>query len=361
MHTINHIRISSLLFLFVLLFAATGVKAQISVESKLDRAEILIGEQVNMQVKVTAPMNKQVLYPDLTPGAQLMNGIEIIHVDDVDTVKSDNGMMQQYLRNYVITAFDSALYYIPPFEVTVDGKTYRSPRNLGLKVNTVEVDTLHTDVFNPAHDVVDAKMEINPNTYYLFAAVFLLFAAVLYLAFRLTDRKPMLRRIVIHPAMPPHIKAISSLENLKAETLNDDKAFYVALTDALRLYIRERFEVDATEMTTNQIIEEVSLKNDAAALRELREILETADLVKFAKFNVSDTERDRNVTQAVDYVDTTKLLPKETPKPKVKYVPVTDMRQIWTRRSMLLVITLSLLALAAVAAYMTVDIFHAFL
>lgn len=357
----NKNRTIAILFLLLLPSLYLGLQAQVVVDSKLDRNDILIGEQVNMQVTVTTPLNKKVVFPPLEKGSQLMNGIEIINIGNVDTVKLDDGIRQQYLRNYIITAFDSALYYIPPFEVTVDGKTYRSTRNLGLKVNTVEVDTLHLDVFNPAHEVVEQKMEIEEASYAFFFALFVLALVCLVLAFRLTDKKPMMRRVVIPPATPPHIKAISSLEGLKAETLEDDKSFYIALTDALRQYIRERFGIDATEMTSSQIIDEVTSKNDPTALRELQEILETSDLVKFAKFRVSDMERSRNITQAVDYVDTTKEEPQEKPKPVIKYVPVTNMRQVWMRRTQLLFITLGLCALIALVAYVIVDIYQSFL
>ena len=83
------------------------------------------------------------------------------------------------------------------------------------------------------------------------------------------------------------------------------KAYFVQLTDILRTYLYERFGFNAKEMTSQEIIDQLAQINDATALRELREILQTADLIKFARYQVSMAESDRALLQAVDYVKTT--------------------------------------------------------
>ena len=77
--------------------------------------------------------------------------MEVIASGEPDTVYEAGGARMVLTKPYAITSFDSALYRLPPVEVTVDGKTYRSATPLALKVNTVRVDTPHTDQSTGPH------------------------------------------------------------------------------------------------------------------------------------------------------------------------------------------------------------------
>lgn len=70
--------------------------------------------------------------------------------------------------------------------------------------------------------------------------------------------------------------------------------FYAELSDILREYIENQFGIRAVEMTTDEFL--LSLKNNSSLAdnhkRILKQFLEYADMVKFAKFapNQSDVE-----------------------------------------------------------------------
>ena len=119
--------------------------AQITVEARLDSTNILIGQQVMLRAKVKAAKGSRVDFRHFAPGDTLTRGVEVIASGEPDTVYEDGGKRMVLTKPYAITSFDSALYRLPPVEVTVDGKTYRSATPLALKVNTVRVDTTHTD------------------------------------------------------------------------------------------------------------------------------------------------------------------------------------------------------------------------
>ena len=101
------------------------------------------------------------------------------------------------------------------------------------------------------------------------------------------------------------MEAIEQLRHQDIQNAETQKAYFVELTDILRTYLYERFGFNAKEMTSHEIVTELSGVNDAMALRELRGILQTADLIKFARHKVSLAESDRALLQAVDYVRTT--------------------------------------------------------
>ena len=85
----------------------------------------------------------------------------------------------------------------------------------------------------------------------------------------------------------------------------NQKEYYTRLTDTLRIYIKERFGFSAMEMTTREIINRLQAE-DPMKVAELREVFETADLVKFAKYSTLINENDRNLVSAIDFINSTK-------------------------------------------------------
>lgn len=60
--------------------------------------------------------------------------------------------------------------------------------------------------------------------------------------------------------------------------------FHTGISWIIRSYLRLRFRVRALEATTNQLLDRLNYEHlEQSLLLELREVLETADLVKYAK------------------------------------------------------------------------------
>jgi hypothetical protein len=84
------------------------------------------------------------------------------------------------------------------------------------------------------------------------------------------------------------------------------KAFYSGVTDTLREYMSERFDVSAMEMTTAEIFEQLKEKEMPEGLRkEVRELFDRADFVKFAKYVASDDDNASALPVAVRFVTET--------------------------------------------------------
>lgn len=347
--------LKNLLLLLLACFALTGA-AQVVVEAHLDTASILIGEQVQLRVKCSAGSKQRVQFPDYVPTQELMPGVEVLHNGRIDSLLTNGGKRIELTRRYTITSFDSALYSLPPFEVTVDGKRYASSGKLGLKVSTVAVDTVHVDQFSGPHDVVDMPFRWSWRLMVPVLLNLLLLLSVVALAVRLTDPKLITRRVVIHPPKPAHVTALGRIEEIKRKGAADPKAYYMDLTEALRNYIESRFGFNAKEMTTTEILDRLYETHNGEALDELRSILRTADLVKFAKHTVTMPEQDRSLVQALDYIQTTKSEPKEQPKPRVEYVSLSDKRQNQWRNVMRVAVAVLSLCTVALTAYILYEL-----
>lgn len=343
----------TLIMLFAL--AHSTLCAQVIVEAHTDTASILIGEQIQMRVKCTVNAGQKVKFPSYSPQQQIVQGVEVVSNGSIDTLVLNNGKRLELTRRYTITSFDSAMYQIPPFKVEVDGKTYASRNSVGLKVSTVAVDLQHPEKFNGPHAVVEQPFEWSWTMWLCALLCVAMLAAVVALAVRLTDPKLITRRVIINPPTPAHITAINNIEQIKRKPANDVKLYYMELTEALRSYIEKRFGFNAKEMTTNEIVRHLYETNNEEAMTELKSVLETADLVKFAKHKTTLTEQDQSLMSAMSYVQTTKQEPQELPKPRVVYESLSNKQQIRWRNVMhvvMWILGIGTLALWTWTAYM---------
>jgi hypothetical protein len=110
--------------------------------------------------------------------------------------------------------------------------------------------------------------------------------------------------------LPPHIVANMALVELSHRKLWQNgkyKLYYTSLTDILRVYIADMWEVGALEMTTDEIIEAMrTLDLPEKARMDLSSILRDGDLVKFAKFTPEADQNEGDYTRAYYFVEETK-------------------------------------------------------
>lgn len=354
-----------LIFLFLSFFTLHAFAvADIVVETSLDSTTILIGQQVNLHAKVTAPKGTRVIFPEYAEGT-LTEGVEVLECSKIDTTyPSANQWCLE--RAYLLTSFDSAVYELPALEVLISDSAYRSRNNLMLKVNTVEVDTLHPDSL---HGNLDAPINLPFKWDASFSCEGLaagslstsLMIWVLLLAFvvclcRLLKHEPLQKRITLPPPPPAHKVAVSEIEKLKSQVVETEeglKEYYDRLTQIVRTYIESRFQIDAREMTTAQLLHALAESENEVALHEVRELFETADLVKFAKMQTSTSDNECSMKYALEYVEQTK---DEVTQPEriVKVINVNRHKRaaLITLRWVLTILTgLSTLALSAWVIY----------
>ena len=330
-------------FLIVLAVSAFRLSAQVSVEAQIDSIEIFVGQQVHLTLTAHAKENAKVEFPVFQPSQYITPGVEVLNSEQRPAVSQDNGFMSRSMV-YTLTSFDDTLYYLPPMTVKIDGKPYKS-KSLALKVLTIEVDTVHVDQFFGPKDVQD-----NPFlwsdwslSFWLSVLMLVLLAVTYYLYLRLRDNKPIIKTIRIVKRLLPHQKAMKEIEQIKADKMvssENSKEYYTKLTDTLRKYIEERYGFNAMEMTSSEIIDKLTATQDENAISELRQLFLTADLVKFAKYSTLINENDRNLVNAIDFINQTKqedVPVEETVKPQLTE---EDQRSQKARRMLRTVITL---------------------
>lgn len=298
------------LFFIVLVVSALRGLAQASVESRIDSMEIFVGQQVHLTLTAHAKRNAKVEFPRFQPSQYLTPGVEVLAGKEQEEQIEDNGFVSRSMV-YTLTSFDDTLYYLPPMTVKVDGKPYQS-KSLALKVLTIEVDTAHVDKFFGPKDVQDNPFQWSDWSlpFWLSVLLLLLMAVCYYLYLRLRDNKPVIKSIRIVKRLLPHQKAMQEIEQIKNDkmvTSENSKEYYTKLTDTLRKYIEERYGFNAMEMTSTEIIGKLMAVQDEKGIGELQHLFLTADLVKFAKYSTLINENDRNLVNAIEFINQTKL------------------------------------------------------
>lgn len=323
------LRSRKLLVMIICLCCVYAAKAQsVTVDASIDSLQILIGEQAKIKLETSFDAKQKAIFPQFAD--TIIKGVEIVDIAKPDTQYLNDRQRLLVTHEYTVTSFDSALYYLPPFEVLVDNKPYKS-QALALKVYSIPVDTLHPDNFFGQKTIMEAPFaweDWSGIIWLSFLAIPLLVLTI-FLIIRFNDNKPIIKKIKIEPKLPPHQQAMREIERIKAEKVwqkGRAKEYYTELTDVIRAYIRDRFGFNALEMTSSEIIDNLLQNKDKESIDDLKSLFQTADLVKFAKHDPLMNENDMNLVNAIEFINQTKVEQPINQKPEPTEITIEEKR-----------------------------------
>ena len=296
-----------------------------SVQASVQPAEIQIGEQALINLKVIAPKDKIVQFPVYQK--EIIPGLEVLTMLPPDTVIENNVATMNF--KYVVTSFDSTLYYVPHMPV-FDGTDTIYSNSFGLKVtspvlkdSTVayleKMNTGQTDSIDfrqlQLNDIKPVQKPAFVWTDYLWILWIVLGLILLLLLIGLIIvlvlRKKNKGYFFTPPqVLPPHVRALQELDKLRAGKIwqqGREKEFYTKITDILRVYMFERYRINAMEMTSGEILVEIRKRSEEDSIyNNLVQILSVADMVKFAKHKPYMDENDLSLMNAYFFVNQTR-------------------------------------------------------
>jgi hypothetical protein len=128
-------------------------------------------------------------------------------------------------------------------------------------------------------------------------------------------------RLIPAPVIPAHERARRKLQEA-LDLLDQPKPFCTLVSDAVRLYLEERFELRAPERTTEEFLNELQTTQHLTRPQKdsLAEFLSRCDLVKFAKAQPAQTALQDLYNSALRLIEETE------PKPEQKEAPVGPAR-----------------------------------
>ncbi len=307
------------IYIFVALllpnFALLG--QNVAVKAVLDTNFLMIGEQTQLHFITTyQDKNTQILFPQVND--TIIKEIEVLSKSPIDTSIADaNGLFSQS-QSILITSFDSGYYVVPPFYFIINGDTVESDPLL-LEVQNMEVDTANAifDIKQPLSEPFSIKDWLKDNWVWL-AAILAALIGIFFLVRYLRREKPVVEEKII-PKIPVHEIALGKLRQLNEQQLWQNgkiKAYHSEISEILREYIEERYQVNALEETTSEIMHGLRLHQIPEELKlKLSQTLTLADLVKFAKEQPLANENENSLTNAIEFVEATKMIEPENTNP----------------------------------------------
>lgn len=278
--------------------------AQSPISSSIDSTEIKIGAAVHLTIKAQVSDTDNVVFPN-TP---MMGPFEVIDHTPIDTVLQDRKM--ELIKKYTLTQFDSGKYTLPRLSVLVNGKNYQTDF-YEINVHNVAVDTLKQPMYD-IKDTIGGTTDTSKIIWYIIGAIICVLAGVVtYFIIKKRQEKNLTEDDLYRTPLEKVTKHLQFLDAKRLVMNGDVKSYYSELTDVIRDYIEEVFEIPAKESTTSEVIQlllqtiktkKIKLSKDT--IQELKRVLETADLVKFAKSEpmIHEIEQDR---KSMDQVSVT--------------------------------------------------------
>ena len=294
-----------------------------ALEQLQKRDSILIADQLRYSVTVDGlDSATQLALPDLQTASN--DTLTILGGWQIDTLvrgkvarprnaKARGKLLQKPFdvrASLVLVPFEEGRYQLPDIPVLrsregiVDTLIFSG---LEMDVKTMPVDTATFEI----HDIKGqigypvTFGEVLPWLLGVLGAAALI-TLLVWLGVRASKRK----QEALKPKDPAYIVALRELEKYRSDKFwapEKQKTFYSGITDALKLYIDDRFGVDAPEMTTAELFRALKGEKDItpAMYESLKELFERADFVKFAKFVASDEDNAKALPLAVGFVTST--------------------------------------------------------
>ena len=293
--------------MFVLLPFLSLAQNSTVATARLDARQIMIGDQARLFLEVQNNPSLGTLQWATIPDT--FSNLEVVEKGKIDTIK--NGGVVTYRQRLLITGFDSGLFKVPSFVFSVipgSGQAFTvQSDSFQLLVQTVAVDT--TKGFKGIKGIIYVNSSWKDYIWFILGGIVVLalvIFAVWYYLRKKKDTKPA-------PKGPQEslqdytLRLLTALEGRQLWQKNQVKDYYVELTDIVRTYIEQRFNTQALELTTEEILAKAQLVKDMQPHYDiLFQILQTGDLAKFAKFQPLPQEHIDAMDKAKEFISTSR-------------------------------------------------------
>ena len=301
------------LFAAVLLFgcaeqevASESPRPPLEARVAVDKAVATTGDVITYSVEIETAPGLEAEMPE--PGADIA-GFRIIDLGrDPERSRGERTISRRWYR---LRADLVGSYILPPIEVTATSEdgTMQSIETSEIFVEVQSV--LPAD--GAAQDIRDVKPLRDPPPSPIWPWV-LMAAAVLVLVGLWLWWRRRRRRAEIERRVPPHELAYQELDRLRRtdfEDLAQLREYYFQISEVLRRYVEGRWGLNATDLTTEEILPRlVDLQGlDADQEQGFEQFLHATDRVKYAAQVPQEREIEETYELALGFVESTAWAP----------------------------------------------------
>ena len=240
------------------------------------------------------------------------NGVSVTALDIATDTIRDNDGRASIEQHITITSFEAGKHYVNGIRIgIIDGgnTVFIAPSDtLALSITYLaDADTTKCETMKDASPLKEPMTFWEIIRWFVLCLIAAAIAAIiLWVIKRRKEHKP----IVVLPKakpVPADKKALSELETLRRKELWQKgriKRYYTEITDIVRRFLRNMYGISAAEMTTRQTLQAFHGIEDWSEDSEsmLRQLLQKADMVKFAKSQPESYEHDAAMQKAIDFI-----------------------------------------------------------
>jgi len=294
-----------------------AILLSVSITANIDSTTLKIGDQTNLHITAQTTDGEKVEFPVL--GDEWQKGVEIVSQTEVKTSKKKN--LTLYERDYTITSFLDSLFLLneQPFVVK---NSQGEPTGDTAYSNTLTLNVIQPFAIDTTNAITDIKPVVNMPTPWLKWTLWALLLVltivvgswgVYYLVkfLKIHQSKGVDLPVKNEPQRPCEEVALEKLDAIKEQKVwqqGEEKRYYSDLTDVLREYIAGRYEVSSQQQTSGEIVAglEKKMQGEQKNLwQQLRQMLQLADLVKFAKWRSTPDENEQMLDFSYSFVKET--------------------------------------------------------
>lgn len=293
-----------------------GPRAPVEATAAVDRAVATTGDLITYRVTVDYESDLEVEIPEA--GAEIA-GFRIVDLGREEPREKKGRVIDE--RWYQLRADLVGSYVLPPVEVgyrqaVAEGEEPADWKTLSTSEIFVEVESV-LPLDGEADDIRDLKplRKIRRPMPWLWIVLGVVGTAILagLIGLYLRRRARLRARV---PLIPPHQLAFEALEALRRTDFNDPVAvrrFYFEISETLRAYVEGRFGLNATDLTTEEIVTSLPTLTELQADQNLvlRSFLMETDQVKFAHYEPSEGEIEGTYERALSFVEATQPVEEE--------------------------------------------------
>ena len=290
----------------------SATSGPLTVTVTLDPEQPLIGDTFTLELRVRVEADVEVLMPEF---GEALDRFTI--VDFVPREQLDGQGRKLATQTYRLQASASGPQIIPPILVEyVDRRSGKKSAPEGFDAYEFLTEQLEFQVQSVIPD--DAKLDLKPplgqlaplETPSTIRWPWVVGGALALLAITPSAYRAYARYRRRARRRSAYDIAHGRLERLvqKRTSFGDADAFYVVLSDIVRRYLEDRFELRAPELTTEEFLLSVGESPDLSDEHQLllREFLRLADLVKFAGLQPSADDMARSIEAAQQFLEETR-------------------------------------------------------
>ena len=272
-----------------------------SVQTSVDKKDILIGEQLKVKVRTFYHLNSNgIIYSLLIPDS-------IPHFDVIDNGKPDTISFKDNSKaveqTITFTSFDSGRWAIPSLKVNVDTAKFLFTDSIPVNVSYSPPDS--TNQLRDIKPVIEVNVT-NYLWYYIGGGILLLLVIAFFIMLYLKKKK-------LEPAavpaskLSPYAEAMQEFEKLKQYDLQkpaDIKLYHIKGSDIFKRYLGRKQNKNFLNRTTGDLLIRLTENNfPKENISTLASALRCSDAVKFAKYLPLPIESEDCIAKIKDTIN----------------------------------------------------------